>query len=90
VQYKAGDRRLLKFRCTCGEVSGLTRFPIRLRCSCGEVINFDADGKPDHKPRARGLGDIVAGVTRRLGLKSCGGCKKRQKILNDWVPFKKR
>jgi len=38
-------------------------------------------------PSLRGLGDVVATVTTALGVKPCGGCKERQKTLNDAVPF---
>jgi hypothetical protein len=31
---------------------------------------------------SRGLGDVVAKVTNAVGIKSCGGCKSRQKQLN--------
>jgi hypothetical protein len=36
----------------------------------------------------RGLGDAVAKVTKTLGIKECGGCKKRREALNKLVPFK--
>lgn len=35
----------------------------------------------------RGLGDVVARVTKKLGIKECGGCKKRRAWLNEHVPF---
>jgi orotate phosphoribosyltransferase len=38
---------------------------------------------------SRGLGDVVAKVTTKLGIKPCGGCKKRQRRLNQLVPFKR-
>lgn len=37
--------------------------------------------------RMRGLGDAVAKVTKTLGIKECGGCKKRREALNKMVPF---
>jgi len=39
---------------------------------------------------SRGLGDTVAKLTRKLGIKPCGGCKKRQELLNRLVPYKRR
>jgi hypothetical protein len=36
----------------------------------------------------RGLGDAIARATSAVGIKPCGGCKKRQEVLNDLVPFK--
>jgi hypothetical protein len=38
--------------------------------------------------KARGGGDIVAKITNAVGMKSCGGCKKRQDKLNMMFPFK--
>ena len=35
----------------------------------------------------RGLGDAVERVTEAVGIKSCGGCKKRRDKLNKLVPF---
>ncbi len=35
----------------------------------------------------RGLGDAVARVTDALHIPQCGGCKKRQQMLNKLVPF---
>lgn len=40
-----------------------------------------------NNPASRGLGDTVAKVTKAIGIKPCGGCKKRQKKLNDLVPY---
>jgi hypothetical protein len=40
------------------------------------------------KPGIRGLGDVVARVTDALGIPKCGGCAKRQELLNTLVPFK--
>ena len=37
---------------------------------------------------ARGLGDVVAKMTCAVGIKPCGGCKKRQATLNHLFPFK--
>ena len=39
------------------------------------------------KQPSRGLGDTVAKITTKLGIKPCGGCKKRQAALNKAVPF---
>jgi hypothetical protein len=40
------------------------------------------DGMWTPKMVSRGLGDVIAKVTNAVGLKSCGGCKSRQKQLN--------
>lgn len=33
-----------------------------------------------------GLGDVVAGATKAVGVKPCGGCAKRQAALNRATP----
>jgi len=46
--------------------------------------------KPKHKPRARGFGDTVSRVIKKLSrgkIKQCGGCKKRQQLLNKLIPY---
>ena len=39
------------------------------------------------KAPSRGLGDTVAKTLKRIGIKPCGGCKKRQKKLNELFPY---
>jgi hypothetical protein len=41
------------------------------------------------RSRIRGLGDVVAAATSAVGVKPCGGCKKRQEALNKMFPFGK-
>lgn len=36
----------------------------------------------------KGLGDVVASMTKAVGIRPCGGCQKRQASLNKLVPFK--
>ena len=43
---------------------------------------------PSAKKKSRGLGDTIAKITSAVGIKPCGGCKKRQKKLNKWFPYK--
>lgn len=40
------------------------------------------------KSKTQGLGDTIAKITKAVGLEPCGGCKKRQKWLNDKFPYK--
>lgn len=50
-----------------------------------KVLSFTPSAS---KPASmRGLGDAVARVTSAVGVKPCGGCKKRQEALNKMVPF---
>jgi len=39
-------------------------------------------------PASAGLGDTIAGITKWFGVKPCGGCKKRQRLLNRLFPYK--
>jgi hypothetical protein len=39
------------------------------------------------KQPLRGLGDVVAAITKSVGIKPCAGCQKRQAALNKAVPF---
>ena len=39
--------------------------------------------------KSKGLCDTVKKVTEKLGIKQCGGCKKRQEKLNRLFPYKK-
>jgi len=41
-------------------------------------------------PRSTGLGDTIAKATSAIGIKPCGGCKKRQAALNKLVPYKNK
>ncbi len=40
--------------------------------------------------RSRGLGDTIAKVTKFFGVKPCGGCKDRQKKLNELMPYREK
>jgi len=35
----------------------------------------------------KGLGDTVSRITKRLGIKECGGCKKRKAKLNKLIKY---
>lgn len=39
------------------------------------------------KTKPAGLGDTIARITSAIGIKPCGGCKKRQEKLNKLVPY---
>ena len=45
-------------------------------------------GQVNIDDKSRGLGDTIAKMTKSVGIKPCGGCKKRQAILNKAVPYK--
>jgi hypothetical protein len=53
------------------------------------VTATPATPPPSAPARMRGLGDVIARATTAIGIKPCGGCKKRQEALNKAVPFGK-
>lgn len=57
---------------------------------CSTCPSFAA--KPIHKPvpKLRGAGDLIASITKAVGIQPCGGCKQRQELLNQIVPFGKK
>lgn len=74
----------MKWTCkTCGLVLSMTRDEFPVRCSCG-TVDDGADCE------SVGLGDTIAKLTRRLGIKSCGGCKQRQATLNRLFPYRQK
>lgn len=63
--------------------------PERYRRECpGKPVD---DAEPVAPKQSRGLGDTVANVIHRVTrghVKPCGGCKKRQKRLNEMFPYR--
>ena len=39
--------------------------------------------------RPKGLGDSMAAVLNKFGIKSCESCKKRQEVLNKIFPYQR-
>ena len=37
--------------------------------------------------RLRGIGDVIARMTKAVGIAPCDSCKKRQESLNKMFPF---
>jgi len=54
----------------------------------GDQWTIDVEHPDYPAAKSRGLGDTVAKITKAVGIKPCGGCKKRQKKLNEWFPYK--
>jgi len=44
--------------------------------------------KQEEPEKSKGLGDSIKKVTDKLGIKQCGGCKRRQATLNKYFPYK--
>lgn len=51
-----------------------------------EVPNRSNGYSPPAPPGKPGLGDAIASATKKVGIKPCAGCKKRQAWLNRWTP----
>ena len=62
------------------------QYPVR--CKCGGTFFDNSWDGPLSRERveSRGLGDEVAKLTKAVGIKPCGACKKRQQKLNELVP----
>ena len=39
-------------------------------------------------PKSVGLGDTIAKITTFVGIKPCGRCQKRRRLLNKIVPYR--
>jgi len=38
--------------------------------------------------KSKGIGDVIANVTKAIGIEPCKGCEKRRNTLNRLFPFK--
>lgn len=71
---------------TCREDSADAR---AWRESVAGEAEFDCPfGVTLDKLPSRGFGDTIEKMTRKLGIKSCGGCKRRRDKLNKIAPYK--
>lgn len=58
-------------------------------------VEWDRNGKlisescEPRDPPSRGLGDTIEKLTSKVGIKSCGGCKRRRDKLNKAIPYRK-
>tara|TARA_Y100000593_G_scaffold88200_1_gene170044 strand:- start:178 stop:459 length:282 start_codon:yes stop_codon:yes gene_type:complete len=58
-----------------------------------QIVDIQVDTSDENAVEGnqiRGAGDLIAKVTDAAGIKKCGGCQKRQKKLNKWIPFGRR
>lgn len=58
---------------------------------CNWVYRLESDRPPRRNcpaAKSRGLGDTIAKITHKLGLRKCGGCKRRQAKLNELIPYR--
>lgn len=78
---------------SCGYKLRNVIYPVR--CKCGKVFEENAWDKEVDKfvsplegkgKPSKGLGDDIAKITSAVGIKPCGGCKRRQEKLNKLMP----
>ena len=63
--------------------------PVDWTCdACGREFK-NVSPPVHHACTSRGLGDTIAKVTKAIGVKPCGRCKKRQEALNKRFPYGK-
>lgn len=55
--------------------------------SGGSYVSFAEYLELNPEAKARGLGDTIAKITHALHIPQCGGCKKREELLNGLVPY---
>ena len=58
---------------------------VDFECPHGKPWGYAGEWTPEQT--SRGLGDTIAKVTSAVGIKPCGGCKERQKKLNELIPY---
>ena len=54
------------------------------------IVTSTQQKQAKEQMKSRGLGDTIAKMTKAVGIKPCGGCKKRQEKLNKRFPYKSR
>ena len=64
----------------CGIAANIDADDFPLTCACG--VRYEVG-------ESRGLGDTVAKLARAVGVRPCGGCKQRQKKLNQIFPYQR-
>jgi hypothetical protein len=57
-----------------------------------EVKKPDNDKREPYRMRLPGFisGDVIKRATYAIGVKPCGGCERRAKVLNRWMVFSGR
>ena len=55
-----------------------------------KAVEKDVLGIMEEADQLRGAGDVVARVTKKLGIKECAPCAERRRKLNEAIPFKRR
>lgn len=76
----------------CCDFESIEESPGRWRHHCRACGVERSSGTPQYlrycdRQDSRGLGDTIAKAARTLGIRPCGGCKRRQQQLNRWFPY---
>ena len=56
----------------------------------GKIVSSEDQKAWKKEDPSRGFGDTIAKATSKVGIKPCGGCGKRQTILNKAFPYRSR
>lgn len=56
----------------------------------GKPSRQECAGCKSYKGVSRGLGDTVAKIVKKTGIKPCGGCQKRRQKLNKAFAYAKK
>ena len=51
-----------------------------------KVVSWRVEDRQAPAPPQPGLGDAVAAATKAVGVKPCGGCARRQAVMNRATP----
>jgi len=71
----------MKFNLTKSSKARPPGHPIAGAAGGGAARGRAAKARPSRVERA-GIGDVVKGMTAKIGLKPCKGCERRAKLLN--------
>ena len=83
-------KQLKKAHCHTRAHCGTCRTDADWRERVTGVAEFDCPhGVTEANIPSRGLGDTIAKLTSKVGIKPCGGCAKRKAALNNIIPYKK-
>ena len=68
------------FLAACKKIGKATETGLEMSLEQYNVTRSDFD-------LSRGFGDTIKKLTGKLGIRPCGGCRKRQKTLNKILPY---
>ena len=94
MTYRNNDRSKSKYGPCKRLVASLTDGIVVHSCSIGmyggSPSPADCLACPKYVGPSRGAGDLIAKVTKSVGIKPCGKCQKRRERLNKMLPKKQK